>query len=148
MTLVKFKNDIHPFQKWVNETLDVFNRDDFATLTDNRTFGYLPPVNVKESKDQFHIELMAPGRNKNDFNITLEKDMLTISNKMERKEEETNEKWTRREYSFAAFTRTFSLPETADGSKINAEYVDGVLRVTIGKKEQAIDKGAIEIKVS
>ena len=148
MTLVKFKNEAHPFQKWVNETLDAFNRDDYSSLTDNRTFGYLPPVNVKETKDQFQLELVAPGRNKADFNITLEKDLLTISNKVERKSDETTEKWSRKEYSFASFTRTFSLPEVADGSKINAEYTDGVLKVAIAKKEQAIDKGAIEIKVS
>lgn len=148
MTLVKFKNDLHPFQKWMNDTLEAFNRDDFATLTDNRTFGYLPPVNIKETKDAFHLQLVAPGRNKQDFNITLDKDLLTISNKTEHKHEEQDEKWSRKEYSFAAFTRTFSLPDAADGTKINAEYTDGVLKVTIAKKEQAIDKGAIEIKVS
>ncbi|MBK9732743.1 MAG: Hsp20/alpha crystallin family protein [Chitinophagaceae bacterium] len=148
MTLVKFKNEIHPFQKWVNETLDAFNRDDFSTLTDNRTFGHLPPVNVKETKDQFQLELVAPGRNKNDFNITLEKDLLTISNKVERKTDETDEKWNRKEYSFASFTRSFSLPDSAENSKINAEYVDGVLKISIAKKEQAIDKGPLEIKVS
>ncbi|MEP7128138.1 MAG: Hsp20/alpha crystallin family protein [Chitinophagales bacterium] len=148
MTLVKFKNEVHPFQKWVNETLDAFNRDDFSNVTDNRTFGHLPPVNVKETKDQFQLELVAPGRNKNDFNITLEKDLLTISNKMELKTDETDEKWTRKEYSFASFTRSFSLPDSAEGSKINAEYVDGVLKISIAKKEQAIDKGALEIKVS
>lgn len=148
MTLVKFKNEAHPFQKWVNETFDAFNRDDYASLMDNKTFGHLPPVNVKETKDHFFLELMAPGRKKSDFNITLEKDQLTISNKVESKSDEATEKWTRKEYGFASFTRTFGLPESADGSKVNAEYVDGVLKISIPKKEQAVDKGAVEIKIS
>ena len=148
MTLVRFKNEFNPLQKWVNETLDTFNRDDQFPFVNSNNFGYLPPVNVKETNDQFHLDLLVPGRKKSDFNITLENELLTISAKTETSRETADDKWTRKEYNIASFSRTFSLPDAADASKINAEYTDGVLKIAISKKEQAINKGAIEIKIA
>lgn len=148
MTFVKLRNEFSPLQKWMNETLDAFNRDDQFTRGASRSFDYLPPVNVKETKDHFHLEMLAPGRNKSDFQITFENDLLTITGKTEEQQESADDKWTRKEYNFAAFKRTFSLPESAEASQIHAEYVDGVLKIAIPKKEQAIKKGAIEIKVA
>jgi HSP20 family protein len=145
MTLVNFKNQGHPV-KWMNPLDAIFN-DDFASMY-KPAFGYFPPVNVKEGKDSFNIELAAPGRSKGDFNIKLEKNLLTISSNVENKTEETGEKWTRKEFSFASFSRTFNLPESADGANVTAEYTDGILKVAIPKKEEAKDKGTIEIKVA
>ena len=147
MTLVKFKNDLHPMHKLVNDTFDALLRDDFSSLGQGN-FGYMPPVNVKEGKDNFQVELLAPGRNKNDFNIKLEKDLLTISSKVEKNTEESNDKWTRKEFTFSSFSRTFNLPDSADASKIAAEYADGVLKLSIPKKEESKDKGPVEIKIS
>ncbi|MBA2407767.1 MAG: Hsp20/alpha crystallin family protein [Chitinophagales bacterium] len=108
----------------------------------------MPPVNVKEGKEDFQLELVAPGRNKNDFNIKIDNNQLTISSKIEKREDEANEKWTRKEYSYASFSRSFSLPEYVDGSNISAQYTDGVLKVSIPKKEQAKEKPSREITVS
>jgi HSP20 family protein len=148
MTLVKLKNNMNPANRWVNNPFDAFSENDFSRAIRNEDFRYMPPVNVKEGKEDFQLELVAPGRNKNDFNIKIDNNQLTISSKIEKREDEANEKWTRKEYSYASFSRSFSLPEYVDGSNISAQYMDGVLKVSIPKKEQAKEKPSREITVS
>ena len=100
----------------------------------------LPPVNISETESQFHIELASPGRSKEEFQIQLEDGKLTIS--LEKKEEnkEENKQFTRREFSLAAFSRSFTLPEDADQNAVNAEYQNGILVISIGKKEEVKQK--------
>ncbi|CAG5009845.1 Spore protein SP21 [Dyadobacter sp. CECT 9275] len=110
--------------------------------------GSVPAVNVVENKEGFKIELAAPGLQKTDFKLNLVKDQLTISAHKEQKEEENNERYTRREFKYSSFQRTFTLPNTVDGEKIVANYSDGVLSIVLPKREEAKEKPAREIEVA
>lgn len=107
-----------------------------------------PAVNIVEGKDDFRIEVAAPGLDKSDFKIDLEKDVLTISAEKEEKEEENNERFMRREFNFSSFSRSFMLPNTLNGEKITAQHKDGVLHVIIPKKEEAKEKPPRSINIS
>lgn len=117
-----------------------------------RTSGTtLPSVNVRETNDAFHIEVAAPGMKRDDFKVELDNNFLTISAEVEQKNENTDERdgYTRREFSYQSFQRSFALPENkVEGEKIAAKYVDGILNITVPKKEEAKPKPAKQIKVS
>lgn len=102
----------------------------------------VPAVNIKETDTSFGIELAAPGKNKEDFNIEIDHNVLTISSEEKtEKEEKTNEgKYTRKEFSYASFRRAFTLPETVNTDSINATYENGVLQVALPKREEALPK--------
>jgi HSP20 family protein len=102
----------------------------------------VPAVNIKETDTSFGIELAAPGKNKEDFNIEIDHNVLTISSEEKtEKEEKTNEgKYTRKEFSYASFRRAFTLPETVNTESINATYENGVLHVALPKREEALPK--------
>jgi HSP20 family protein len=110
-------------------------------LTDSRfkNLSTLPAVNIQESEDRFTIELAAPGKAKEDFNIELDNDLLTISS--EKKTEQTTadkaKNYTRKEFSYQSFKRSFTLPESIDVSAIKANYENGVLNVELPKREEA-----------
>ena len=99
--------------------------------------GTLPAVNVEETDGAFKLELAAPGKAKEDFNIEVDKNVLTISSEEEVREEEDEKNYTRREYSYSAFRRSFRLPEGIDSAAIEARYNNGVLFVNIPKTELA-----------
>jgi HSP20 family protein len=94
----------------------------------------VPAVNVKESEKEFEIEMAAPGLTKKDFNITVNKGILTISSEKEEEHEEKEKDYTRREFSYNAFSRSFSLPEYINEDDIKAHYEDGVLKLKVAKK--------------
>jgi HSP20 family protein len=102
----------------------------------------VPAVNIKETDTSFGIELAAPGKNKEDFNIEIDHNVLTISSEEKtEKEEKSNEgKYTRKEFSYASFRRAFTLPETVNTDSINATYENGVLQVALPKREEALPK--------
>ena len=102
----------------------------------------VPAVNIKETDTSFGIELAAPGKNKEDFNIEIDHNVLTISSEEKtEKEEKSNEgKYTRKEFSYASFRRAFTLPETVNTDSINATYENGVLHVALPKREEALPK--------
>ncbi len=107
----------------------------------------VPAVNIKEREKDFVIELAVPGLNKEDINIDLDKNILTVS--CAKKEEKVEEKvdYAKREFYYNEFSRSFSLPETIDSDNIKAEYTDGILYLTIAKKEEVVkQKRKIEIK--
>jgi HSP20 family protein len=110
--------------------------------------GTVPAVNVLENKEGFKIEVAAPGLQKGDFKLNLEKNQLTISAQKEQKEEENTEKYTRKEFKYSSFQRTFTLPNSIDGEKIAATYTDGILSVTLPKREEAKEKPAREIEIA
>ncbi len=130
-----------------NESVPIFRSvfDDFFTkdLFDWNSKHFsdlgstLPSVNVKETERGFNVELAAPGMQKEDFNIELKHNVLTISSeqKDEKSEEDYDGRYTRREFNYQSFSRSFTLPENADHSKIEASYDDGVLYVSIPKKK-------------
>lgn len=107
-----------------------------------------PAVNVIEGKEDYRIEVAAPGLDKTDFKIDLENNILTISAEKEDKQEETNERYMRREFNYSSFSRSFSLPESLDAEKISARHKDGILNVVIPKKEEAKEKPARMIKIA
>ncbi|NCI52070.1 Hsp20/alpha crystallin family protein [Sediminibacterium roseum] len=108
----------------------------------------LPSVNIAETEKAFTLELMAPGQQKKDFVIDVDGNMLTISSDHEQKEEELSKKFSRKEYSFSSFSRTFTIPGEVDKSKIDAVYDNGVLTVTLPKdgNQKKKDGNKIEIR--
>ncbi|HEY8937118.1 MAG TPA: Hsp20/alpha crystallin family protein [Cyclobacteriaceae bacterium] len=132
--------------------------DDFFTnnwldssLANWKTSGAsLPAVNVKETNENFDVEVAAPGMKRDDFKVELDNNILTISSQREDTQEEKDKdgNYTRREFSYQAFQRSFSLPESkVEGDKISARYTDGVLHITIPKTEKAKVKPAKQITV-
>lgn len=107
----------------------------------------LPAVNVKEGENSFSVEVAAPGFEKKDFQIELHDNTLKISSEKEHKQEEESEKFTRKEFSYAKFERSFFLPENVEEEGISAKYDSGILKIEIPKKKEAIKK-LKEISVS
>ena len=97
----------------------------------------VPAVNITENKDEFMVSLAIPGMKKEDFIIDIEGNMLTISSEKEESKEEKDEKYTRKEFNYSSFSRSFSLPDEVNMEKIDARYVDGVLKLSLPKKEEA-----------
>ncbi|GAB4327304.1 MAG: Hsp20/alpha crystallin family protein [Bacteroidales bacterium] len=149
MALVKRNENLWP---WFPSLIDnLFSRDlmDWSNLNFSATNTTLPAVNIRETKDDFLIEVAAPGMDKKDFKINLENDQLVISSERKEENEEKDDNYTRREFSYQSFTRTFSLPENlVDADKISAKYVDGILKIQVPKKEEAKPKPARTIKIS
>lgn len=97
----------------------------------------VPAVNISERKDDFLVTMAAPGLKKEDFKIHLEGSILTISSEKEEESKEEDEKFTRKEYSYSSFERSFTLPEEVNQNAIEAQYKEGVLNLTLPKKEEA-----------
>ncbi|QEE51404.1 Hsp20/alpha crystallin family protein [Flavobacterium alkalisoli] len=107
------------------------------------------PVNIKETENNFLVELMAPGLKKEDFNVELDNDLLTISSEVKTEKTEGEEgKFTRKEFSFSSFKRSFTLPETVNQEAITASYDNGILKLTLPKKEEALPKEKRLIDIS
>jgi HSP20 family protein len=98
----------------------------------------VPAVNVTDNKDNFQVSLAAPGLKKDDFRIDVDGNLLTISSEKEENKEDKTEKFTRKEYNYSSFSRSFSLPDEVIKEKIDAEYKDGILKLTLPKKEEAV----------
>ena len=111
---------------------DLFDNGDWPTRTIN-----VPAVNISEQDNQYMVTLAAPGMKKDDFKIELDGNMLTISSRKEDSTEEENKKFTRKEYNYSSFSRCFSLPEEIKQENIEAKYEDGVLKITLPRKEAA-----------
>ncbi len=109
--------------------------------------GISPKVNISENNESFTLLMAVPGVNKSDINMHIEKNMLTISRE-EKEEAKVTRDFTRREFDFGSFERNFRLPETVDTEKIEASMENGILKVLLPKKDEAIDKGPREISIS
>ncbi|OQP49758.1 heat-shock protein [Niastella yeongjuensis] len=130
---------------------DFFSREFFNWGNNNfsPTSTTVPAVNIKESADEFMVEVAAPGMEKKDFNILLDGTQLTISSAKQYEETKKVESYTRREFSYQSFTRTFQLPkDVVDAEKIMAIYENGLLKLTIPKKEEAKQKGPKQISIN
>lgn len=128
-------------------TRDLFN----WPFTNGMERGSVPAVNVRETNDTFELEVAAPGMSKKDFKVELDNNLLVISAEKENRHEEQNEKgdYTRREFNYQSFSRTFSLPERlVQGDQISARYQDGILCITIPKTEEAKVKPAKQIEIA
>lgn len=128
---------------------DIFNRDLPSVFNSNFNTGItLPKVNIKETADAFIVEMAVPGLKKSDFHIDLDNQVLSISTETKEENEQKEENYTRREFGYSAFKRTFNLPESVDDEKINASYEDGILSILLPKKEEAKQKPARRINIS
>lgn len=125
-----------------------FGDDQLSGIFDGNRMGSTPAVNIVESKDDFQIELAAPGLEKNDFSIDIDNNVLTISSEKEMRNEVEGEKRMRMEFCYASFERSFSLPEGTDSDNVNASYKDGILKVIVPKREEAKEKPARQIAIS
>ena len=108
----------------------------------------IPAMNIKETDDDYEIELAAPGFNKKDFKITIENGCLNISAEKSTSEEEKKANYTRREFSHNSFERSLQLPDFIKDDNVNAKYNDGILRFKLVKKEEAKKKKPKVIQVS
>ena len=144
MTLVKQRGNF-PSMRALLE--DFWNTD---TLLDDRFFGRsttLPAVNIREQEDSFMIELAAPGLKKEDFKISVDNGVLQIESETRKEEEEKNDTFTRKEFSYSSFSRSFSIPENASEDNVTANYENGVLKLKLGKlkKDSTHKKKQIQI---
>lgn len=125
---------------------DFFRDWSISNFSDTNTT--LPAVNIKETENDFMVEVAVPGMDKKDFKIDLDNDVLTISSEKRTENEDSNNNYTRKEYSYMSFKRSFSLPKgIVDRDHINAEYKNGELKITIPKLEEAKPKPAKLIEV-
>lgn len=97
----------------------------------------VPAVNITENKENYQVSLAVPGMKKDDFKIDIDGNMLTISSEQEENKEEKDKKFTRKEYSYSSFSRSFTLPEEINKEKIEAKYEEGVLKISLPRKEEA-----------
>ena len=138
------KKDRTFFPSIVDEFL---GRDFLPNIFEFQTGINMPSVNIVEGKNDFRIEVAAPGLQKDDFKINLDNNVLTISSEKEEKQEEKDERYMRREFSYTSFRRSFSLPQTVEADKISANHSNGVLSISIPKKEEAKIKPAKQIEI-
>ena len=135
---------------WPSLFNDFFGRDwmDFNSRNFSSTNTTLPSVNIKEDNNGFEVELAAPGFDKGDFKVELDKSVLTISSeKKVEKETKEGQQFTQKEFSYQSFCRSFALPSIVEADKISAKYDNGILRVSIPKKEEAKPKPAKKIEI-
>ncbi len=134
MTLVKFNDGNKSLLSPMNDIFESFLNDSFIS---DRMISRVPAVNICETDAGYYIELAAPGLNKEDFKVDLDRNLLTIS--VEKKVEDTQaeKKYTKKEYSYHSFVRSFALPDSIDDANIEAEYSGGVLKINLAKKEEA-----------
>ena len=130
---------------------DFFDLDKFFDadwLAPRAWTSEIPRANIKERDHEFDIEIAAPGMEKNDFNVQVENGVLTVSAEKEDESEEKEERYTRREYSYNSFSRSFPLPDSVKAEDVDASYKNGVLTVKIPKKEEAqqATRKKIEVK--
>ncbi len=135
---------------WPDMTRDFFNDDFFYPVVKRNTnFSNTPAVNILEDEDQFTIELAVPGIDKKDLQLNLKDDLLTISSECtEENSGENDGKWTRQEFNYRSFCRSFSLPETVDHDKIKAVQKNGILTINIPKVEENRTNLSRDIKIN
>lgn len=125
-----------------------YGRNSLSSFFSDGADYSVPAVNIKENDKNFEIEVAAPGLNKGDFKINIEKNILTVSSEKEVNEETEKENFMRKEFGYNSFTRSFSIPETIDMENIKASHKNGILKIELPKQEEAKLKHKQEIKIS
>ncbi len=133
MSIIKRSNLVFP-----SLMDEIFKPDWFGGM---ENFGTnLPAVNIKENEKDYELELSVPGMKKDDFNVEVDNNIMTISAEVKSESDVKEENYTRKEFSHSSFKRSFTLPETIDEDKIEASYVDGILKFRLPKKDEALPK--------
>ncbi|PIB28083.1 molecular chaperone Hsp20 [Maribacter sp. 4U21] len=133
MSIIK-RNDM-AFPSLMNE---IFSPDWFGGMENHRST--VPAVNITDNETNYELALAVPGRNKEDFNIEIDDNVLSISAEVKKENESVEENYTRREFSFTSFKRAFTLPDTVNTEKIEASYENGILNFVLPKREEALPK--------
>src|SRR5688500_7217420 len=124
---------------------DLFGTESFF----KRDFAhFVPAVNIAEAADHFVIELSAPGFSKEDFRLEIENLMMTITGEKKSGSQEAEKNYTRKEFGYGSFKRTFTLPQSVDIERTEAKYENGILAITLWKKDEAKAKPVKEIRIS
>ena len=148
MALLKASERMFPtlpsfFDNFLSRDWMDWNESNFST-----TNSTLPAVNIRENEELFMIEMAAPGLTKDNFKVNLDRNCLVISSELKEEKNENGEKYSRREFSYQSFQRSFTLPEgIIDGDKISAKYNNGILMVSIPKRDEVKPKPAKEIDI-
>lgn len=147
MTLVKKQNGNLPSLNSFFD--DFFTRDLFDWGNTSFTNTTIPKVNILETPEEFRVEMAAPGMKKEDFRVALDNNLLTISSELKHEEElSENHRYSRREFSYQSFRRSFHLPDTVENEKIKARCEHGMLKLIIPKKKEAKRKPSRVINIS
>ena len=137
MSLIKWRKNDDEFPSTFSNLVDEFFNDEFFSAPSRGGFTTKPSVNIRETDNGYNLEVAVPGFNKNDFNIDVDGNVLTISGQKESKKDEDAKGYTRREFNYTSFSRAFTLPESVNVDHISGSYSEGVLHVTLPKKEEA-----------
>ena len=132
---------------FIDRYLRTFNRPLLRGFGNGSDYDWAPATDVSENEKEYMIQIETPGIKKDDIHVSVEDEILTIKGEREEKKEEKNVKYYRTERSYGKFIRSFSLPRDVDGSKVKAEYVDGVLNLHLPKSKEAKPK-SLEVKVN
>jgi HSP20 family protein len=149
MSLIKKNRNAFPTMPALFD--DFLGRELFNWGNTNYSFTQttIPMVNIRESAENFEVEVAAPGMDKKDFRVQLEDNTLTISSQKEKTEETEHNGYNRREFSYESFQRSFTLPrDVVDEQAISAQYENGILHLTIPKREEARHKGPRLIEIA
>jgi HSP20 family protein len=127
-----------------------FDDDWFGNSKIAQSGTSVPAVNIKDTGDDLEVEMAAPGMKKDDFQVDLDHDILTITAevKSENSDEDKDGMYSRKEFSYSSFSRSFALPNSIVAEKIAAKYKDGVLHITLPKKEEAKPKPVKQIAIA
>jgi HSP20 family protein len=148
MNLTKYNQpkSVKPAGLFDNFLDDLFNSSMSDWMGNSMTTSN-PSINIIEEKDAFLVEVASPGLEKSDFDIKIDNDQLIISATKEQKSEEKKENYTRREFNFSSFERSFYLPDSVDAAKVEANYNDGILRIRLNKKAESVKIEAKSISI-
>jgi len=142
MTLTKSLQRNHNVDPWLNDVFDTFFSDNGLRRS---FFSKVPSVNISEKDNGFEVELATPGLKKEDFSISVEKNILTVSAEKKEEKEVEDKKYSKREFNYTSFSRSFTLPENIDEESIDAKYENGILSISLNKKEEVDTKKMITI---
>jgi HSP20 family protein len=136
MSLIKFNNgnNSKSLTPGFNDIFETMFNDSFLS---DRMVSRVPAVNICETQDHYLIEMAAPGLNKEDFNIKLDKNLLTVSVEQKKESNTQDRQYNKREFSYSSFVRSFALPDSADDAQIEASYTNGMLNIHVAKKDEA-----------
>jgi len=156
MTLLKLSNRNLPgLSDWDASIPSIFNRFFEDNWMDWRNTNFadnnatLPAVNIQENKDTYQIEVAAPGMKKDNFKVDYDNGQLIISSEVKEEKEEKEANFSRREFNYKSFQRTFTIPKNViESDKIAAKYENGILHISLPKKEEVKPKPVKQIKIS
>ena len=141
MSLIKWNDGFRPM---ISSLVDDWFTDDFFSSLKKE---WMPAANVRETDDAFVLEVAAPGMEKKDFSIKLDKGLLTVKAESSEKTDEQHEEYTRKEFSYKTFSRSFWMPENVLEDEIEAVYKKGVLTVTIPKSKEIVEASGTTIEI-